>query len=194
MSSDELRPVALELHILAGMLVKLGKHDLEQRLDSHGASIGSLSFGILRLLGHEERTIAELGRHMMITPATLVPAVDALEREGLVRRGQDPRDRRRNPLSITVLGADLLSRVPVVDKNDALVRSLEAMGSERAEELLLLMRDLVSRIWQDEHPDARYSVVESLRDSVRDQLGCAQRGESHSGGHAARQSQLIADR
>jgi DNA-binding MarR family transcriptional regulator len=34
----------------------------------------------------------------MLDPSTLVPAVDALERKGLAMRGQDPNDRRRNPL------------------------------------------------------------------------------------------------
>jgi len=174
MSAEELYPIALELHILAGMLVKMGKRDLEQRLDSYGLCIGSLPFSILRLLSHGERTISELGRHMMIAPATLVPVIDALEREGLVRRGQDPRDRRRNPLSITSQGAHLLQRVPVVDRNDALIRSLEAMGPQKAEELLSLLRDLVARMWDGEHPGGAPSIVDSIRSSVMEQFSDSQ--------------------
>jgi DNA-binding MarR family transcriptional regulator len=171
MGGEELYPVAIELHILAGMLVKLGKRDLEQRLDSLGLCIGSLPFGILRLLEHQEHTISELGRHMMITPATLVPVVDVLEREGLARRGQDPRDRRRTPLSITKQGTELLSRVPLVDRNDALIGSLEAMGPEKSEQLLALLRDLVARMWEGERPEMGYAVVDSVHRSVLEQAG-----------------------
>jgi DNA-binding MarR family transcriptional regulator len=128
----------------------------------------------LQILSRDEHTISELGRHLMIAPATLVPVVDNLEREGLVHRGQDPRDRRRTPVSITEHGARVISRVPVLDKDDALVRSLEQMGPEKAERLLTLVRDLVAGMWEDDHPRSGRSMVDSLRASVREQLGCDQ--------------------
>jgi DNA-binding MarR family transcriptional regulator len=171
MHVEELHSVALELHILAGILVKIGKRDLEQRLDSCGACIGPLPFGILRLLSYKERTISEIGRRMMITPATLVPVIDTLERGGLVRRGLDPRDRRRTPLSITAQGTDLLSRVPMVDRNDSLIRGLEAVGTEKSGQLLALLRDLVEHMYEDERRENGSSLVDLLHDSVREQLG-----------------------
>lgn len=179
MSCEELHPLALELHALAGLLIKMDKRDLERRLASCGTSVGALPFSILRILACEKHTIAELGRRMMISPATLVPVVDALERQNLARRGHDPRDRRRTPLSITGEGADLLARVPPVDASDALIRNLEAMGPEKSRELLALLRELVGRMWDGGHPGSRESAVDSIHAAVLEELGRLQTGDSH---------------
>ncbi len=171
MSEEELYPVALELHILAGMLAKLGKRDLDRRLDACDSCLSGLSFAIVSFLSCKDQTISEIGRHMMIAPPTLVPVVDSLERQGLVRRGQDPHDRRRTPLSVTKSGAEMLERVPMVDRGDALVRSLEEMGYEKARQLLDLLRKLVALMWQAEHPgDRGEPVVDALTESVREQF------------------------
>lgn len=141
--SEKLSPTALELRVLAGIVTKLARRDLERRLDACGVDLGALSFGVLRLLSLREATSSELSRRMMLTPATLVPAVDVLERDGFVKRGQDPADRRRAPLSLTRRGAEVLAQVPVVDGDDALVRGLRTLSDAERQQLLRLLRALV---------------------------------------------------
>src|SRR6185503_6138403 len=140
---QEHHAMALEIRILMSIATRIAGQNLEQRLHAAGTPISGLQHGVLRLLSYQQYTISELGRKLMITPATLVPAIDVLERHGLVVRGQDPLDRRRTPLSLTEQGSDILARLPAVDDEEMLVKSLSAIGPERAQDLLVLLRELV---------------------------------------------------
>ena len=143
MDAEALYPVVLEMRLLAAVAAKVARQSLEAQLDACGVSVGVLAYGVMRLLSFQEQTISELSRTMNLRPATLVPVVDALERKGLVRRGRDPNDRRRVPLSLTERGARMVARVPLVDDGDVLVQSLSAMGTEQSRQLLFLLRQLV---------------------------------------------------
>src|SRR5258706_1302902 len=115
MNNDELSMLAAEFRILTVIVTKLAKHDIEQRLTAYGANISELQFGVMRLLHSEGSTIQELSSKMMLSPATLVPVVDALERHGLAKRGRDPNDRRRAPLSLTEKGVQLIAGLPYIN-------------------------------------------------------------------------------
>jgi DNA-binding MarR family transcriptional regulator len=146
MKTDELYTRANEIRILAALVTKMARRDLQGRLDSSGTGISELQYGIMRLLSYQEHTISELSCKFMLDPSTLVPAVDALERKKLARRGRDPGDRRRNPLSLTEHGAECVAHVPIMDGQDSLVKSLNAMGDEQCQRLLMLLRELVRRM------------------------------------------------
>jgi DNA-binding MarR family transcriptional regulator len=111
--------------------------------------LSALQHTLLRLLSHRPYTSSELSRKLHLDPATLVPVIDALERQGLVQRGRDPNDRRRQPLALTQSGADLLARLPIFDRSDALVVGLIALGDEPAQTLLQLLRELVGHMAPD---------------------------------------------
>jgi DNA-binding MarR family transcriptional regulator len=53
---------------------------------------------------------AELARLCSLLPAQLVPVLDALERDGLVERRRDERDRRRMSVRITDEGRERLGQ------------------------------------------------------------------------------------
>jgi DNA-binding MarR family transcriptional regulator len=95
----------------------------------------------------------------------LVPAVDALERKGYAKRGRDPQDRRRVPISLTESGAELLSCVPLVDGDDPLFHSLNVLGDEQRDQLLTLMRELVGHMPEGdqilEHVSSRMDWIQS---------------------------------
>jgi DNA-binding MarR family transcriptional regulator len=146
MKTEELYTAANEIRILAALVTKMTGRDLQRRLDSWGTGVSELQYGIMRLLSYQEHTISELSCKFMLDPSTLVPAVDALERKKFARRGTDPVDRRRNPLSLTEHGAEFVARVRVVDSQDSLVKSLNAMNGEQCHQLLMLLRELVSRM------------------------------------------------
>ncbi|SRR6266545_5611124 len=151
----ELHATALEVRILLSIVNKWSARCLEQRLHDEGLPISSLQYGVIRLLCRGQHTISELSRKMTLAPATLVPAVDALERHGYVTRGHDPKDRRRTPLALTELGAAVLAGIPPVADADALVRSLAGLGSEKRGQFLALLRELVGAM-----PDGAEVVAE----------------------------------
>lgn len=152
---------ALEIRILISIGTKLATRDLEQRLLGHGLAISALQHGILRLLKQQRYTSRDLSRKMSLSPATLVPAVDTLERHGLVTRGHDPSDRRRAPLLLTEAGANILARVPAVDDTDILVTGLRSLSSEEQQQLLTLLRRLVNAMTGDT------AIVASISENIR---------------------------
>lgn len=137
--------ITQEVYILAAIITKHARQDVEQRLADQEIGIGPMQFGMLRLLRHGPQTISELSQTMLLSPATLVPAVDALEQSGLVERTKDPRDRRRTPLMLTASGAALLVQVPPVTERDALTLSLAALDEEQHQQLLILLRTVVGQ-------------------------------------------------
>jgi DNA-binding MarR family transcriptional regulator len=94
------------------------------------------------LYHHHITTLSELSRHMELTPATLVPVIDALQRERLLERNRDPKDRRRTLLSLTKRGLEMLDQIPRIDHHNAFVDGLKKMGPEKSEQLGLLLREL----------------------------------------------------
>ena len=136
--------------MLTTIVAKKARRALEQRLSLAHAGVGGLQYKIMRALWRQEQTISELSHRFMLNPSTLVPAVDALERNGLAKRGQDPNDRRRIPLSLTERGAEFVTCVPLVNADAPLVKSLNAMGDEQSRQLLMLLRELVRHMPEGE--------------------------------------------
>jgi len=150
MDQPEYQFASLEIRILADILTRLSKRELEKRLSESTPSLTTIQYFVLRMLSCGEFTISELSRKFSHDPATLVQAVDTLQKAGLVRRGQDPRDRRRIPLSLTEKGAELIEEMPLLDQNDALTHSLERMGQEKSKQLVDLLQELTAQIMDDE--------------------------------------------
>ncbi|MFF7881310.1 MarR family winged helix-turn-helix transcriptional regulator [Streptomyces sp. NPDC020794] len=83
---------------------------------------------------------AELGRSIQLDPKDLVGVLNDLQDAGLVLREPDPRDRRKNAVSITEEGARLLARCEQAarEANDALLSPLPE--DEREQFMGLLIR------------------------------------------------------
>jgi DNA-binding MarR family transcriptional regulator len=109
---------------------------------------------VLRALRRQAFTISELSPIVMVDPSTLVAVVDALERKGLAVRGRDPHDRRRVPISITEQGVEATACPPFMnpfaDADNPLLNSINAMGPERARQLLELLREMVRHLPEGE--------------------------------------------
>ncbi len=81
-------------------------------LTRHAISQGR--FTVLMLLNRcstEPSTPAELAEEAGVTRATMTGLVDTLEKDGLVTRAPDPRDRRAVLVKLTAAGRKLLDRV-----------------------------------------------------------------------------------
>jgi DNA-binding MarR family transcriptional regulator len=141
-----LYPVAIEIQLYAALLLKFFNQALEERLRECGERISGLQHGILRMLQFDILTISEISQRMGLDPSTLVRAVDALERKDLARRGSDPHDRRRNPITITEKGMELVTTVPVIADEDLTFQALQSLGIESATQLRDLLRELIKGV------------------------------------------------
>ncbi|MDZ4763841.1 MAG: MarR family transcriptional regulator [Chloroflexota bacterium] len=140
--SQREREIALEIRSLLGGIARMAHRSTEEYLNTRGYGISGLQVGVLYALHHERQTISDLSRKFNLDPSTLVPTIDALERKSLVVRERDPQDRRRVPLSLTEQGVAIVSEISIVHDSDALLGALNTMGSERAGQLLTMMREL----------------------------------------------------
>jgi DNA-binding MarR family transcriptional regulator len=122
--------VALDLGVLAGSV----GFALRGAQQASGAAFAALTgrpghFAALTLIANnpgitQMRLADALGR----SRSTMVPLLDALERDGLAVREQSPRDARSHALTITAAGQDWLAQtIPQVRAHDArLTRGLTA--------------------------------------------------------------------
>ncbi|MGA2821227.1 MAG: MarR family transcriptional regulator [Anaerolineales bacterium] len=151
METAELQTAAGELRSLTGRILKVARHDTEQRLSASKVGISALQYGILKILNNKNCTLSELSGLMGREPATLLPAVDTLETRGMLQRGRDPKDRRRTPLTITGQGMAVLERVPQVGENDLLLNALKGLGDQKVEQLIFLLREVALQVAQDKN-------------------------------------------
>ncbi|MCT9142003.1 MarR family winged helix-turn-helix transcriptional regulator [Streptomyces violarus] len=81
---------------------------------------------------------ADLGRGIGLDPKDLVGILDDLQSADLVLREPDPKDRRKNAVSLTARGARLLKRCEKAARaaNDELLASLSAAEREQFTDML----------------------------------------------------------
>jgi DNA-binding MarR family transcriptional regulator len=151
---EKLYQAAGEINFYSALLLKFFNEALESRLRQHGADIKALQHGILNMLMFENLTISVISQRLGMDPSTLVRSVDRLERQGLVVRGRDPKDRRRNPISITTKGRDLINAVPNIAYDDLPFKVLQTLGVDATLQLRDLLRDLMN-----EFPEGKMIVA-----------------------------------
>jgi DNA-binding MarR family transcriptional regulator len=81
---------------------------------------------------------ADLGRSVALDPKDLVGVLNDLQSAGLVERAPDPRDRRKNAVTLTDEGARVLDRCEQLarEANDTLLAPLSPAEREQFMELL----------------------------------------------------------
>ncbi|MGW4869212.1 MarR family winged helix-turn-helix transcriptional regulator [Streptomyces chartreusis] len=82
---------------------------------------------------------ADLGRSVRLDPKDLVGILNDLQSAGLVVREPDPKDRRKNAVSLTDEGARLLERCEKAarEANDMLLAPLSSAERDRFTDLLI---------------------------------------------------------
>jgi DNA-binding MarR family transcriptional regulator len=69
------------------------------------------SMGVLMVVdNHGHQGVKQLAELFSITPSAATQLVDGLVREGLIKRDQDPKDRRKVDLSLTAKGKQVLEK------------------------------------------------------------------------------------
>lgn len=135
--------MADKIRSLCSIVTKIARADLQTRLDNHDSGITAIEHGVLRHLSSGVASMAEISRLMGVAPSTLIYVVDGLVSKRLVKRGKDPNDRRREPLSLEKKGAALFSRIPKMDISSVLVKRLEDMKETRRREFVALLDEFV---------------------------------------------------
>lgn len=138
--------MAEQIRAFCSVITKVARSDLESCLKQHNFGITAIEHGVLRHLSHGVTSMAEISRLMGVAPSTLVYVVDGLTEKKLVKRGKDPKDRRREPLLLEKNGADLFANSPKMGASSTLVKSLASMPASRRRELTLLLNELVKEI------------------------------------------------
>ena len=122
----------------------------ELRRESHALGVTggqvSLLFQISRNRGIGVRDLAALER---MSPAAMSGYVDRLERAGLVAKTQDPRDRRRQGLSVTAEGERVLRSVKS-RRTAWLAARLERLPQEEVEAIDAAVEPLLRLIEETE--------------------------------------------
>ncbi|HEX2910504.1 MAG TPA: MarR family transcriptional regulator [Chloroflexia bacterium] len=161
MEVENLSCVVMELRILANYITKVAKADLDRRLAEANMGVSSLQFLALVLLQQNNYTSKELSRKLALEPATLVPVVDSLERQGLVERCRDQHDRRRIPLHLTESGRLLIRQAPLANEEDFIAQGLMALGPAKTGQLLALLNELSRSISaEDDDLDEMISLAQ----------------------------------
>jgi DNA-binding MarR family transcriptional regulator len=112
-------------------------------------------FDLLANLEREDgQTLAELSRRMLVTAGNLTGLVDRAERDGLVERRRDPRDRRLSRVFLTPKGGRLITQVlPVhADHVGELLAPLDAGERRELRRLLGKLRDSLDVTTAHGHP------------------------------------------
>lgn len=143
-----------QVQALVSIAAKMIRNTMDDRLAQEQTGITSLQYGILRIIEHGAETISVISKRQMLDPSTLVPAVDSLERNGLVRRTKDPKDRRRTPIEITAKGEELLARFPMLNEDDSLVIALSQISDKHQQELVDRLRELVGKLTSEPEVEA----------------------------------------
>ena len=93
---------------LVNRAAKAFSRALADRLAAHGAHLGQWAV-LVFLWERDGQSQGELSRRVAIEDATMVRTVDRMERDGLVRRVRDARDRRRVNVFLTDKGRAVLA-------------------------------------------------------------------------------------
>ena len=136
--------IVTQIHDADGLL----RDEMRESLDHVGLTMEE--FKVLMELRSGPRTHGSLSRRLEVSTGAMTNRLDKLERDGLVTRARDPRDRRGVLLSLTEPGSErlgayidrgahrerrLLEGLTATDKrrlNDLLAKLLDSLDAEQA--------------------------------------------------------------
>lgn len=132
------------LGYLANRLARALARTLTSCLVQHGISIGQ--WGVLLILWAQDGlSQKELSQGVAIEAATMVRSLDRMERDGLVRRVRNPRDRRQINVFLTEKGWDLRDvLIPCAIAGNA--TATRTLAGDEQRDLLELMRQVLAAL------------------------------------------------
>ncbi len=143
-NNEELFVIEESLGYLVNKLARAFAQTLGLRLAEHQVTVAQWAV-LIFLWAEDGPTQRTLSRHVAIDEATMARTIDRMERDGLVRRVRNSRDRRQVNIFLTPRAADLRDAlVPLaLDVNASATATLSASERQLAESL---MRRMVSAL------------------------------------------------
>ncbi len=138
-AGDAQRAAAALGELFPAVYLKLHRRDAAGTPQVSGASRGVM----LHLASAGPLTIGELAQHLSRAQSVISEIVDHLERDGLLERLRDPRDRRRVLVWLGEVGVEALEREREVLSRELVQAAMTAMTSAERAALLGGMRALV---------------------------------------------------
>jgi DNA-binding MarR family transcriptional regulator len=105
----------------------------------HGVTGAQLA--MLRIVGEQPLTLAELRSRLVMHPATIGQLIERMQRQGLVDRSVSPDDRRRRLVRPTAKGRQLLQAAPLA--GPVRLRHAPPAAAGRLERLAEALEDAV---------------------------------------------------
>jgi MarR family transcriptional regulator, 2-MHQ and catechol-resistance regulon repressor len=104
--------------------------------------LGLSDFGILEILLHKGcLPVNRIGEKIRLTSGSISVAIDRLERKSLVRRQNDPDDRRTRVVHLTAPGRKLIERA-FANHAEAMERAASGVNGEQRAELIRMLKRL----------------------------------------------------
>jgi DNA-binding MarR family transcriptional regulator len=129
--------LAADIEFLAARARAIGSANANTALAGFGLRVRSYSVLSLACNGLEP-TQRELADFLSLDPSQIVPLIDELEKQKLVRRRPDPRDRRSKVLVATPKGEEL-NAAAAAAVNNATAATLSDLTAEESETLRQLL-------------------------------------------------------
>jgi DNA-binding MarR family transcriptional regulator len=133
-------------------LARLFEQALRERTAALGVVPGQFP-ALLALYVEDGLTQSELSRQVSVEQPTMANTLNRMERDGLIHRTADPRDRRRVPVHLTERARELERPLTQAarDINAAATRDLRA---EEREALMEMLARLIDSLERDDAPPA----------------------------------------
>ena len=97
---------------------------------------------VLIVLKSESMNLSKLSDLTLLDSSTLVGTVDRLEKKGFIKKKVSHKDRRKNILSLTNKGLNLINSIPSFS-SPLLNSSIEEFTEEQREQFMLLMNKIL---------------------------------------------------
>lgn len=143
------RSSATRVGATLGRLAPVLARWIERTLAAHDPPLTVVQLGTLRAIAGGRGLGADIARAAGITQAAVSQVVGALERDGLVARGdRDPRDRRRQALALTDAGRAVLASAEglVARRLEALVGDLPGPELDALDRSLSRVADAIAGV------------------------------------------------
>ncbi len=117
---------------------------VKTRIEKHqtGGTLSESQFGVLEALHHRgPLSQKEIGKKLLFSKSNIVAIIDALEREGLVKRDRDTVDRRYVNVKITRKGTALIEKL-LPRHVEAITKEFSVLTSDEQDQLAKLCRKL----------------------------------------------------
>ena len=110
---------------------------------------------MLALWEHGDRTVKQLGEHLMLDSGTLSPLLKRVEAAGLVTRVRDPRDERSVTVTLTARGDRLRDKAASVPTTVARASGMTGQELATLRDALVALTDRVTAAAVTDHEGVR---------------------------------------